>query len=81
MATIKLAELNNAGSELFQDSESFLNDLNEVDSISVQGGYDSKSSFSEYGDLGVKYLEYVVTGYAIANIKGLAKSFSHSDHY
>ncbi|MFM2062157.1 MAG: hypothetical protein RLZZ507_1827, partial [Cyanobacteriota bacterium] len=36
MASIQLSELNVAGSELFQDSESFLNEMNDVDTISIQ---------------------------------------------
>ena len=34
MANIKLSELHAAGSELFHDSESFLNEFSDVDSIS-----------------------------------------------
>lgn len=85
MATIKLSELQIAGSELFQDSESFINDLNDAASISVHGGDNSSSSgFSEYGafgaDFGVKFLEYLVNGYAVSTVKEIAKSFSKSDH-
>lgn len=84
MATIKLSELQIAGSELFQDSESFINDLNDVASVSVHGGYDSNSGFSDYGhfgaDFGKKYLEYLVNGYAVSTVKEIAKSFSHDDY-
>ena len=38
MAVIKISELRPAGSELFQDSESFLNELNDQE-MSVSGGY------------------------------------------
>jgi len=38
MANIKISELNAAGSELFNDSESFLNELTDVTSMSVYGG-------------------------------------------
>ncbi|NEQ86153.1 MAG: hypothetical protein F6K26_40565 [Moorea sp. SIO2I5] len=39
MSTIKIAELRPAGSELFQDSESFLNELSEGQEIDkVLGG-------------------------------------------
>lgn len=38
MATIKISELHPAGSELFQDSESFLNELTEQEIGGVQGG-------------------------------------------
>ncbi|HLO84860.1 MAG TPA: hypothetical protein VK203_07585 [Nostocaceae cyanobacterium] len=76
MASIKLSELN--GAELFQDSESFLNELNDAASLSVHGGDDS-SSFNSYGDYAVKYLEFLVSGYGISTIKEIAKSFS--DHW
>jgi hypothetical protein len=38
MASIKVSELRPTGSELFQDSESFLNELNDRDTNSVLGG-------------------------------------------
>lgn len=38
MADIKIFEL--AGSELFHDSESFLNELTEAETVSVEGGLD-----------------------------------------
>ena len=38
MAEIKLSELRPAGSELLQDSESFLNELNDRDLDNVVGG-------------------------------------------
>ncbi|AFZ27363.1 hypothetical protein Cylst_5338 [Cylindrospermum stagnale PCC 7417] len=82
MATIKLSELQIAGSELFQDSESFINELNDVASVSVHGG-GHDSGFSDYGhfgaDFGKKYLEYLVNGYAVSTIKEIAKSYSESD--
>ncbi|MDB9457441.1 hypothetical protein [Dolichospermum circinale] len=81
MASITLSQLNVTGSELFQDSESYLDDLNDASSVAVHGGYSDShhSGFGAYGDFGVKYLEYLVGGYAIASIKSIAKSFSHSD--
>lgn len=84
MATIKLSELNTIGAELFQDSESFIHDMNDATSLNIHGGSDS-SDFSDYGDFsavfGFKYLEYLVNGYAISNIKEVAKSFSDHDGY
>jgi hypothetical protein len=77
MASITLSQLNVTGSELFQDSESYLNDLNDASSVAVHGGYYG-GGFGEYGDFGVKYLEYLVNGYAITSIKHIAKSFSHN---
>ena len=77
MASITLSQLNVTGSELFQDSESYLNDLNDASSVAVHGGYYG-GGFGEYGDFGVKYLEFLVDGYAITSIKHIAKSFSHN---
>ena len=37
MAVIKISELSPAGSELFQDSESFLNDLSEREVGAIEG--------------------------------------------
>jgi bacteriocin-like protein len=42
MASIKISELHPAGSELFQDSESFLNELTDDEMESVEGGLDLK---------------------------------------
>ncbi len=39
MASIKISELHPAGSDLFQDSESFLNELTE-DELGLEGGGD-----------------------------------------
>ncbi len=76
MANIILSELNNAGVELFQDSESFLNELKDVDSISggstdVYAGYVSDLSTL------TKLAEAFVTTYAIGHVTVLAKSFSY----
>ncbi|WP_033366594.1 hypothetical protein [Mastigocladopsis repens] len=38
MANIKISELRPAGAELFQDSESFLNELTEREMWGVEGG-------------------------------------------
>ena len=78
MANIILSELNNAGVELFQDSESFLNELKDVDAIS--GGSESDISTSGYvSDMSTltKLAEAFVTTYAIGHVTFLAKSFSH----
>ncbi|WP_414549354.1 hypothetical protein [Anabaena sp. CCY 0017] len=81
MATINLYELNATGSELFQDSESFLNEFNELDFIS--GGESSQASDAGYynpiSDLSTltKLAEAFVATYAIGHITVLAKSFSY----
>jgi hypothetical protein len=71
MATITLSQLHTAGSELFQDSESFLSEMSDVDSI--VGGYDA--SFSDLSGL-TKLAEAWVYTYGIGHIAYLAKSFS-----
>jgi hypothetical protein len=77
MASIKLSELQATGSELFQDSESFLNDMSDVNSI--YGG----SHGSDVSDISTftKLAEAFVNVYGIGHIAYLAKSYSHSDHY
>jgi hypothetical protein len=77
MANITLSELHAVGSELFQDSESFLNDFSDVGSIS--GGQiglrQGKAAVSNPGTL-MKLAEAFVTIYAIDHVTALAKSFS-----
>jgi hypothetical protein len=70
MANIALTELRFDGSELFQDSESFLNELNEVDAIS--GGYYHVSDLYTLE----KLTEAYVFTYGIGHIAYLAKSYS-----
>ena len=78
MASIKVAQLQANGSELFQDSESFLNEMNDVDTISVQGG--SGSGIHDLVYYSIKGQEFVLLGFAIDNVVSLAKSFSHNNH-
>ncbi len=78
MASIKLSELQATGSELFQDSESFLNDMSDVNSI-YGGGY-SDSSVSDISTL-EKLAEAFVYTYGIGHIGYIVKSYSHSHHY
>ena len=78
MANIKLSELNAAGSELFQDSESFLNEFSDVDSIS--GGQIGVATGATYGASNLltltKLAEAFVITYAVDHVTVLAKSFS-----
>ncbi|MDB9538468.1 hypothetical protein NWP22_08160 [Anabaenopsis tanganyikae CS-531] len=76
MANIILSELNNAGVELFQDSESFLNELKDVDAVS--GGESSVSNSGYVSDISTltKLAEAFVSTYAIGHVTYLAKSFS-----
>ncbi len=73
MASIKLSELQVIGSELFQDSESFLNEMSDVNSI-YGGGHDY-NSVSDASTL-EKLAEAFVNVYAIGHIAYLAKSYS-----
>ncbi len=75
MANITLSELNNAGAELFQDSESFLNELKDVDAISGGSSY-NQGYVSDMSTL-TKLAEAFVTTYAIGHVTVLAKSFSY----
>ncbi|WP_353929882.1 hypothetical protein WJM97_16465 [Okeanomitos corallinicola TIOX110] len=79
MANINITELNIAGSELFQDSESFLNEMNDSEGILVQGG--SGSYFPDLLDYSVKSYEFALLGFAIDSVVSLAKSFSKHDNY
>ena len=74
MANIKLSELNAAGSELFNDSESFLNELSDVDSIS--GGQIGYATGVSNPITLTKLAEAFVLVYAIDHVTFLAKSFS-----
>ena len=78
MANIILSELNNAGVELFQDSESFLNELKDVDAISGGGEtvYTTNTYVTDMSTL-TKLAEAFVSTYAIGHVTFLAKSFSH----
>ncbi|AFY32118.1 hypothetical protein [Calothrix sp. PCC 7507] len=85
MATIALSELHTTGSELFQDSESFLNDLNNTDSISVYGG---NSDVSDTADGVTPILEYGIKGQEFgllafgANLTAhIVKSFSEGGSF
>ncbi|AUT00200.1 hypothetical protein CLI64_07295 [Nostoc sp. CENA543] len=77
MAFIAINELRATGAELFQDSESFLNELNNLDN-SVHGGYSGAYSNSTGTVLGIaeKGFEFGVITVGIDAIGHLAKSFS-----
>ncbi|TAE59461.1 MAG: hypothetical protein EAZ87_09585 [Nostocales cyanobacterium] len=77
MANIQLNELNIAGSELFQDTESFLNEMNDSDGILVKGG--SGSYLPDLLDYSIKSYEFALIGFAIDSVVSLAKSFSKHD--
>jgi hypothetical protein len=88
MASIALSQLNTTGSELFQDSESFLSDLNNVDSITIYGGGDGGdvSNVSEGIEpllaYGIKGQEFALLGFGASLTAHIVKSFSDTDtHY
>jgi hypothetical protein len=72
MANINLAKLQIIGSELFHDSESFIDELGDIDSIF---GGDYAYKVSDLSTL-VKLAEAFVITYAIDHIAYLAKSYS-----
>ncbi|ALF52686.1 hypothetical protein ACX27_07210 [Nostoc piscinale CENA21] len=74
MVKMNVSAINPVGSELFTDSENFLEDLTDTEAMAVQGG--EGALFLPYIAFGQKFLEYSVNGFAIANIASIAKSFS-----
>jgi hypothetical protein len=87
MASIALSQLNTTGSELFQDSESFLNDLNNVDSITIYGG-GNEGEVSNVADgiepllrYGIKGQEFALLGFGASLTAHIVKSFSDSDTF
>jgi hypothetical protein len=80
MANITLSELHAVGAEFFQDSESFLNELSDVDSISggqfgFGGATAAQLAVSDPKTL-TKLAEAFVYVYGIGHVTVLAKSFS-----
>ncbi|MBH8578378.1 hypothetical protein I8752_36675 [Nostocaceae cyanobacterium CENA369] len=75
MATITISKLHTAGSELFQDSESFLQELSDVDSI-----FGGTAEVSDLSGL-TKLAEAWVDTYGIGHIALVAKSFSSNGYY
>ncbi len=84
MANIKLSELHAAGSELFHDSESFLNEFSDVDSISggqvtIATGATVVAASNPFTL--TKLAEAFVITYAVEHVTILAKSFSITGIY
>ncbi|WP_427157956.1 hypothetical protein ACQFX9_20050 [Aliinostoc sp. HNIBRCY26] len=78
MASINLTNLQVTGAELFQDSESFLNDLSNLDnSVAGAGGY-SDSTGTVLGIV-EKGFEFGVITLGIDGIVHLVKSFSSNN--
>ena len=74
MANIKVSELHPAGFALFQDSESFLNDLSDTDSRSVQGG-EGGNGYESYQFHG--FAQALIVGFAIHHLSDLVSHFSY----
>ncbi|MBD2252257.1 hypothetical protein [Nostoc parmelioides] len=79
MAFIAVKELQATGAELFQDSESFLNELNSLDN-SVHGGGEYSNTTNGVLDLAQKGFEFGVITYGIDAIGHLAKSYSDAGY-
>ncbi|MGH1395368.1 MAG: hypothetical protein ACRAVC_15250 [Trichormus sp.] len=81
MAFIAVNELRANGAELFQDSESFLNELNSFDDAVYGGGQDYSNGTAGVISLLEKGFEFGVITYSIDAINHLAKSYSSADGY
>lgn len=73
MANIKISELRPAGSELFQDSESFLNELNDqATSVVFGGGGDiniSQVISQATASIGISIVTFTVVSKVVKNKK------------
>lgn len=72
MSHITISELRPA------DSENYLTDLTEMDSIFVYGG--EEDDFTQMLNFGVKGLEFMLLSFAIYNNTLLAKSFNPNEN-
>jgi hypothetical protein len=82
MANINVAELQIIGSNLFQDSESFLHELNYLDSVSIFAGK-ADDGFSNNLEVvlnyGEKILEFSLITYGIHAVVNVVQSYSDPD--
>jgi len=81
MASINLDELQPVGSELFQNPESFIHDLNNFDDY-ISGGYNFSNYHSQDNivDFTIKVLEFTIITYSINAILQLTESFSNDNN-
>ncbi|AFZ35760.1 hypothetical protein Sta7437_2212 [Stanieria cyanosphaera PCC 7437] len=70
MANIKLSELNPVGSELFQDSENFLNELNDQEMDAVMGAATVNTVASQ--SIGTQASQATVSGGNISVSNGVS---------
>ena len=73
MNRIVISDLHHTSSNVINNSESFLEDITQVDAMFIHGG--EGYAFSEFLNFGVKVLEYALIGFAIFNIVSLVQSF------
>jgi hypothetical protein len=69
MAFIKLHELRPAGSELFQDSESYLNELNEQEIANTFGGGGSDLNISAISQVSLSVGISIDTATVVSQVK------------
>ncbi len=81
MASINLTELHTTGSALFQDSESFLDELNNNIDDAVYGGDSYSSATNNVLAFGIKGFEFGAITFGIDAIGHLVKSFSDHNGY
>jgi hypothetical protein len=81
MAFIAVNELRATGVELFQDSESFLKELNNLDDAVYGGGQDYSNGTAGVISLLEKGFEFGVITYGIDGINHLARSYSSAGGY
>ncbi|BAY33198.1 hypothetical protein NIES2107_50930 [Nostoc carneum NIES-2107] len=73
MNRIVIFDLHQSGSNEINHSESFIEDVTEIDSMCIHGG--EGYAFSEFLNFGVKVLEYALIGFAISSIVSLVQMF------
>jgi len=70
MASIKIFELTPAGAELFQDTESFLNELNDQESLMISGGNGSDLNISNISQVTVSVGISIKSVSVVSQVKG-----------
>ncbi|NJL63521.1 MAG: hypothetical protein HC903_18910 [Methylacidiphilales bacterium] len=81
MAFLKISELRPAGSELFQDSESYLNELNEQEISATIGGGGSDVNISVLSQNSVTQGISIKSVSVVTNVKSPASIFGGKKWY
>jgi len=81
MASITIAELHPVGSELFRDSENFLNELEEHTTMSIHGGHDYSnfSAISDFSNQSMDWLPLFVCASKNQESEGKHKKWHYED--